>query len=63
VLLAVITILRMFTAHVDINLAYLNALLKERIVTDYPHYFKHEAPRMGCRLIKSLYGLKQSAHN
>jgi hypothetical protein len=63
VLLAVVTILRMFTVHVDINLAYLNAVLREKLITDYPHCLEHEAPGMGCRLVKSLYGLKQSARN
>jgi hypothetical protein len=55
--------MRLFTAHVDVNLAYLNAKLKEYILVDYPHCLEQEAPGQACHLLQSLYGLEQSAHN
>jgi transposase InsO family protein len=63
VLLVAILLLRLYTAHVDVNLAYLNAVLKEQIYVDYPYGFEDEAPGQACLLQRSLYGLKQSAYN
>jgi hypothetical protein len=44
VLLVAILLLRLYTVYVDVNLAYLNAVLKEQIYVDYLYGFEDEAP-------------------
>lgn len=43
----------------DVNLAYLNAKLDETIYMRYPDGF--ESDGLVCLLLRSLYGLRQSA--
>ena len=62
-LLVISMVLGLFMHHIDVNLAYLNAKLKETIYMDYPHTFEEEAAGKVCLLRQSLYGLKQSAAN
>jgi hypothetical protein len=66
VLLAVITLKKLHTTHLDVNLAYLNAILEEETYMQYPDGIDfHDIEPRGkvCRLLKSLYGLRQSAAN
>ena len=66
VLLAVIALKKLHTTHLDVNLAYLNAILEEETYMQYPDGidFHGVEPRgKVCRLLKSLYGLRQSAAN
>ncbi|OGE47990.1 hypothetical protein PENARI_c034G09152, partial [Penicillium arizonense] len=66
VLLAVITLKKLYSTHLDVNLAYLNAILEEETYMQYPDGLDfHGVEPHGnvCRLRKSLYGLRQSAAN
>jgi hypothetical protein len=66
VLLAVITLKKLYTTHLDVNLAYLNTILEEETYIQYPDGldFHGVEPRgKAYRLLKSLYGLRQSAAN
>ncbi|KAJ5562658.1 hypothetical protein N7461_001419 [Penicillium sp. DV-2018c] len=63
VLLGVIAQQRLVTCHVDVNVAYLNAPLKERILMHYPTGLDTPEDGIVCQLERSLYGLKQSASN
>ena len=49
----------LYTAYIDVNLAYLNARLEETIYMEFP-LGVGKLSRLGsaCRLRKSLYGLK-----
>ena len=54
--------------HVDINIAFLNPLLKEEVYIEIPDYFWHieskpkGAQKLYLRLLKLLYGLKQAPY-
>lgn len=61
VVLAVIALRGLHTKHMDVNLAYLNAKLDETIYMRYPDGF--ESNGLSCLLLRSLYGLRQSAAN
>ncbi|KAK4861900.1 hypothetical protein LT330_010785 [Penicillium expansum] len=66
VLLAVIAKMKLFTGHVDVGNAYLNAPLKEKLHMYYPDGFEEENLQiegMVCLLERSLHGLEQSAVN
>ena len=47
---------------VDITSAFTNGELEEDIYMWQPEGFRIEGPDMVCKLKKSLYGLKQAAH-
>ena len=49
------------TQQMDVKGAYLNGILKEEIYMKQPKGYDDETGRL-CRLIKTLYGLKQSSH-
>ncbi|KAI3093836.1 hypothetical protein CBS147333_10067 [Penicillium roqueforti] len=63
ILLAVIAVMELFTAHIDVNMAYLNALLKEKLYMHYPDGLDRPDNGKVCMLLRSIYGLKQSAAN
>lgn len=63
ILLAVIAVMKLFTAHIDVNMAYLNALLKEKLYMHYPDGLDRSYNGKVCMLLRSIYGLKQSAAN
>jgi len=60
-ILALVPIKRLKVQQMDIKGAYLNGILKENIYMEQPEGFDDGTGRI-CRLIKTLYGLKQSGH-
>jgi hypothetical protein len=60
------TLKKLYSTHLDVNLAYLNAILEEETYIQYPDgldFHGVEPHGKVCRLLKSLYGLRQSAAN
>ena len=49
--------------HWDVRMAFTQAKLEEEIYMHQPELFEENPEEMVCRLIKSLYGLKQAAKN
>jgi len=54
----------MFIHHIDVKTVFLNSDLKEEIYMDQPEGFitKGQENKV-CKLVKSLYGLKQTPNN
>lgn len=46
--------------HLDIKTAFLNGVLEEELWMEQPEGYKQGDGKLACRLLKSLYGLKQS---
>ncbi|TYZ60104.1 hypothetical protein PybrP1_010050 [[Pythium] brassicae (nom. inval.)] len=46
----------------DVKTAFLHGTLEEKVVMEQPQGFKQDGDKVVCRLIKSLYGLKQASH-
>lgn len=59
-LLTIAGIKGMITMHYDAKTAFLNGSLKEEILMEQPEGFASDKNKV-CKLIKSLYGLKQAA--
>ena len=59
-IIAMAAIFKMEMIHFDIKTAFLYGELKEEIYTNQPKGFADQSGKV-CKLIKSLYGLKQSA--
>jgi len=49
--------------HWDVRMAFTQATLEEELFMEQPEGFEYDKPNLVCKLKKSLYGLKQSAHN
>ena len=60
ILLALITIHDLTLELMDVQTAYLNAPLKERVYMRQPEGFEQGGPNKVCLLQRALYGLKQS---
>ena len=56
VLIALASIHRLFVHQIDVTTAFLNGVFEEEIYMDQPKDNEHKV----CKLIKSLYGLKQA---
>ena len=62
-IVALATVFDLWLWQGDVEAAYLNAKLEETVFMPYPEMVDRKEGCDGVRLIKSLYGLKQSARN
>jgi hypothetical protein len=49
--------------HWDVRMAFTQAEVREDLYLEQPEGFQKQPEKFVCKLLKSLYGLKQSAHN
>ncbi|CAI7779331.1 unnamed protein product [Closterium sp. NIES-53] len=59
VLLAIVAALDLDLVQLDVKNAFLHGVLDRDLYTEQPSYYEDGSPRV-CKLVKSLYGLKQS---
>jgi transposase InsO family protein len=62
VFLALVAVLDLELKHLDVETAFLNAKVKEEIYVRQPEGFEEVDFDLVCKLIKSLYGIKQAPH-
>ena len=61
VLIALVSIHNLVINHMDVKIAFLNEELEEKIYIDQPEWcMVPREEQKFCRLVKSLYGLKQA---